>query len=117
MFDDAIFFTEPPAKNSTLDAVLAEIRRLRHAIERPQANPPAPACVVGDSDILVTLDQCAALIHKSKSRLYKLRAKLPDPAVSIGGGHANLYRWGEMRAALMRVYGITLPQRFPTPTR
>jgi hypothetical protein len=64
---------------------------------------------------LVTLDQAAAAIHKSKRTLERCKTAgtLPLPAVDGGGGKADLYDWKIMRPWLTKEFGVLLPERFP----
>lgn len=77
-----------------------------------QVDPHVPAACWED---LVTLDQAAAMVHKSKRTLerYKTRGSLPCPAVEGGGGRADLFEWSVLRTWLTGEFGIQLPDRYP----
>jgi hypothetical protein len=64
---------------------------------------------------LVTLDQAAAAVNKTKRALeyYKTQGTLPAPVVEGGGGKAALYDWRTLRSWLTKTYGIPLPEQFP----
>ena len=68
-----------------------------------------------DPSKLVTLDQAAAIVNKSKRALeyYKTKGTLPEPAVEGGGGKAALYDWTILGPWLTEQFGIDLPERFP----
>lgn len=84
--------------------------------------PPAPSGIEAPLDEypdLVTLDQAAALVHKSKRTLErcKTKGKLPSPAVEGGGGRADLYAWETMGPWLEATFGIRQPTRPPAARR
>jgi hypothetical protein len=64
---------------------------------------------------LVTLDQAAAFVHRSKRTLerYKTNGKLPAPSVEGGGGRPNLWEWSVIRLWLTETFNIPLSERFP----
>jgi hypothetical protein len=64
---------------------------------------------------LVTLDQAAAMVHRSKRTLerFKTRGSFPAPAVEGGGGRADLFEWSMLRTWLTGEFGIRLPDKFP----
>jgi hypothetical protein len=64
---------------------------------------------------LVTLDQVAGMVHKSKRALeyHKTKGTLPEPVVEGGAGKAALYDWKVIRPWLTQEFGIPLPERFP----
>ncbi len=95
-----------------LKALTDEVGRLRDTIEAPvQGALPFPA---DPFEQLVTLDQAAAVVHRSKRCLedYKLRG-MPVPRVKGRRGQPALYLWGEMRPWLTSTFGINLPDEFP----
>jgi hypothetical protein len=101
--------TVPTGVTDTASALLTdEDRRLnppRDQVRKAQAELPD----------LVTLDQAAAMVHKSKRTLerHKTTGTLPAPIVQGGGGKADLYDWKVMRPWLTKTYGIALPEKYP----
>jgi hypothetical protein len=80
--------------------------------------PPAPPTAVAVRE-LVTLNQAAVMVHRSKRSLerYKTKGKLPPPAVEGGGGMPDLWDWKEIRPWLTATFKIDLPERFPASPR
>lgn len=64
---------------------------------------------------LVTLDQAAGMVHKSKRTLERCKTKgeMPDPHVEGGGGKPDLFHWPTLRPWLETKFGIKLPARHP----
>jgi hypothetical protein len=64
---------------------------------------------------LVTLDQMAAAVSRSKRTLerHKTNGTLPEPYSEGGGGKFALYDWKVVRPWLEAEFGVTLPVRFP----
>jgi hypothetical protein len=62
---------------------------------------------------LVTLDQIAAAVHKSKRTLENYKDEMPTPTVKGGGGRAALWPWREIKPWLEGIFGVPLPNRFP----
>src|SRR5258707_906746 len=60
----------------------------------------------------VTLDQCGAMVHRSKRTFYHYPGR-PDPVVRGGHGRFALYDWARMRPWLLSVFGVPLPETFP----
>jgi hypothetical protein len=90
-------------------------RRTRQVFptEKPAHNLPDI-----DQPDLVTLDQCAAIVHQSKRSLErdKTAGTLPAPSHEGGGGKAALYDWRVMRPYLAErfpAYANYLPEKFP----
>ena len=102
-FDDS---TMPP-----LNSDRASARTTVGVPTEMEANPSASPW-----QALVTLDQAAAMVHRSKRTLerHKTRGTLPAPAVEGGGGRADLYEWTILRPWLTGEFGIQLPDRYPT---
>jgi hypothetical protein len=65
----------------------------------------------------VTLDQAAAIVHRSKRTLEKHMTReknpLPAPDTRGVGGHANEWVWATLRPWLEREYCKPLPEHFP----
>lgn len=105
-----------PPDPAGLNAVLEQLRALQDEVRQLRGTGRAvgPASGEGaDGEQLVTLDQAAAMVRRSKRTLEKYRDRLPDPRVWGGGGRPHLYAWGELRSVLVRVFGSRLPERFP----
>jgi hypothetical protein len=75
--------------------------------ESPRAEPRDPF------QQYVTLDQCAAVVRRSKRTLDKYRDKMPPAAIEGGGGKASYWLWSDMRPWLQVRYGLTLPATYP----
>lgn len=80
---------------------------LEQAIKEEPAEPESPL------DSYVTLDQCAAMVHRSKRTLEHYRDRLPEPAVEGGGGRPHLWRWSKIRTWLEEIFGLNLPEKYP----
>ncbi|QDU39194.1 hypothetical protein Mal4_35310 [Maioricimonas rarisocia] len=64
----------------------------------------------------VTLDQCAALVGRTKDTLYRWLRKdphAPEPDVEGGGGKHHEFLWSRIRPWLENKSGRRLPERFP----
>ncbi|MFI5457595.1 MAG: hypothetical protein ACHRXM_19305, partial [Isosphaerales bacterium] len=92
----------PPPRGDETTAVAADASGI--------VTPEAPA----ELPDLVTLDQAAARVHRSKRTLerYKTKGTLPEPTVEGGGGKFALYDWKIMRPWLTKEFGVILPERF-----
>jgi len=75
---------------------------------------PSPELPYSPSD-LVTLDQAAGKVHRSKRTLerYKTKGTMPAPAVEGGGGRPDLWEWKTLGPWLEQTFGIKQPDRFP----
>ena len=64
---------------------------------------------------LVSLQDMATLVRKSKSTLERHKCQLPAPKVKVkpGSGKADLWDWAEVRPALESIFARLLPQRYP----
>jgi hypothetical protein len=100
LLGDSLCPVRPP---EDYDSCLFGLRELLH-----EAPPDDPTC-------LVTLDQAAAVVHRSKRTLerYKTDGKLPVPTFEGGGGRADFWDWETIRPRLEEIFGIKLPNRFP----
>lgn len=64
---------------------------------------------------LVTLDQCAAMVHLSRRSLFRYRSRgMPLPFRPGYHGRPGLYDWSEMRPWLEKTFGIPLPEVHPS---
>ena len=79
-----------------------------HATETEAPTPAKPPD-------LVTLDQAAGIVHKSKRapEYYKTRGEFPEPVKEGGGGKSALYDWKVIRPWLVKEFGFPLPEKFP----
>jgi hypothetical protein len=77
---------------------------------RPGAGPAADSTSL---ECLVTLQQAAAMVHRSKRTLEKYKDKMPAPRVQGGGGKPDEWLWSELRPWLQEEFGRQLPERFP----
>jgi hypothetical protein len=62
---------------------------------------------------LVTLDQMAAMVHRSKRSLERYRGQLPAPRFRGRRGQTHLWDWPEVRPWLEETFGLRLPEHFP----
>jgi hypothetical protein len=98
---------QPPVQRA--DPTPAEVTKAKQA---PEAQPYYPAD-------LVTLNQAAGMVHRSKRTLevYKTEGRLPAPTVEGGGGRPDLWDWAVIRPWLTQTFGINLPESFPANRR
>jgi hypothetical protein len=85
-----------------------------HAIrarELQQVAPPGAPDPLGTQ--LVTLDQCAAMVHRRKRSLEHYRRRMPAPRVTGRRGQPSLWEWADVRPWLEGHFGRVLPERFP----
>lgn len=114
--------------NEKLDRILAELKRqdaeihrladeitrMREAMTAP-VQSPLPFTCAGPGEQLVTLDQAAAMVHRSKSCLESYRHKgLPDPHVKGRKGQPGLYLWSSFRLWLTQTFGVIVPEEYPS---
>ncbi len=90
------------------------VRRCRKLTERaqPGVTEEHKATV---PDELVTLDQAAAVVGRSKRSLerYLQRGDLPRPDLPGGEGKAHRWYWNTLRPALQKHFRPDLPAKFP----
>jgi hypothetical protein len=101
-----------PLASSTdaLAALVQALAGLRRATP-PAANGDAAAVPPVQ---LVTLDQCAVLVHVKKRTLYRYRARgLPRPRRKGWHGRPALYEWAEVRPFLEEHFNLRLPVIHP----
>lgn len=65
----------------------------------------------GVEEDYVTLDQMAAIVHRSKRTLEK--KKLPEPDIEGGGGKPHEWLWSRIRPWLQTEFGRELPEIYP----
>jgi hypothetical protein len=68
---------------------------------------------VAGAEGLVTLQQAAAMVSRSKRTLEKHKGEMPLPRVDGGGGRPDEWAWSELRPWLEEKFRRTLPERFP----
>jgi hypothetical protein len=89
----------------------AELTRLQEVLSSiASTNSAMPKQRV---EALITLDQAAAVVHRSKRTLQRYLTKMPDPRVPGGGGRPSLWAWSELRLWLQKTFLIDLPEEFP----
>lgn len=88
----------------------------REAATNPPPSRESTQTPPVDLPDLVTLDQAAARVHRSKRTLerYKTAGGLPDPAIEGGGGRPDLWDWFVIRPWLMKTFNMNLPERIST---
>jgi hypothetical protein len=88
---------------------------IKSIIKRIEGKPEPES----DAPVLVTLNQAAGMVHKTKRALehYKTKGTLPPPAVEGGGGKADYYDWKIIRPWLESTFGVKLSARFPASRR
>jgi len=66
-------------------------------------------------ECLVTLQQAAPFVNRSKRTLERLKKRkgFPRPRIVGGGGKPHEYVWSELRTFLVAYYGRGLPETFP----
>jgi hypothetical protein len=74
--------------------------------------PPPP-----EVECLVTLDQVAALVNRSKRSLEHYKSAMPPPRVKGGPGQPDEWSWAELRPWLEEKFHRRLPERFPARRR
>ena len=90
-----------------------------HAPVAPQqpvpSQMPKPGDAGADLPQLVTLNEVAPLVHRSKRTLENYKKDMPPPRDPGGGGKASFWDWRELRPWLEGEFNMTLPERFPKP--
>jgi hypothetical protein len=90
----------------------AEVVRLRDDFAARPSLATTPGAAAGFRQ-LVTLDQCAAIVHLRKRSLDRYREEMPEPVVKGGHGRRSLWRWADVRPWLGQKFARTLPESFP----
>jgi hypothetical protein len=78
-------------------------------IKRPRAARKPP--LLGRQ--LVTLDQIAAILEKSKRTMERYRRKMPCPDLPGRPGRCSLWDWQKIRPWLLEEFHRLLPERYP----
>ena len=80
---------------------------------------PAGSARAEDNDVsdLVTLDEAAAIVHRSKRTLENYLRRMPAPHIQGGGGKPSLWKWNVLRPWLESQFIPDLPRRFPRNIR
>lgn len=110
--------------DSHLERLEGAVARLAERLERVETDLEVlTGCVMRmsggrsasetETEQYVTLDQCAAMVHRSKRTLECYRARMPDPEVLGGGGRSALWTWARVRPWLVKCFGVNLPERYP----
>jgi hypothetical protein len=80
----------------------------------PSASDPGPETSVPAGPLdLVTLDQAAAMVKRTKRSLEHYKARLPAPHIKGGQGKPHQYDWAVIRQWLEAEFHVTLPVRYP----
>ncbi len=97
-----------------------ELARLRQEVRAPgspyQQQTLTFPSLAPPAEQLVTLDQIAAMVRRSKRGMEDHRAEMPAPRVAGRRGRAALWAWGEVRPWLEAYFEQQLPERFPSLT-
>lgn len=84
----------------------------------PQPQPRVPEPVpLADGELLVTLDQAAAAVARSKRTLEKYRRKMPPPYAPGGGGRPALWLYSALRPWLEATFRVRLDPSRPARVR
>ena len=104
----ATFFTREQARDWFLAVEVPVPEEL--ADLRPAALPSMPP---EEQGCHITLEQAAALVHRSKRALEEYKGRgMPEPRVRGGGGKPSLWIYAEIRPWLTKTFNIPLPERF-----
>jgi hypothetical protein len=91
--------------------VLASV--MTDILSRRIPNKPEAVTDGASVDCLVTLQQAAAMVNRSKRSLERAVPNMPMPRVQGAGGKPSEWEWSELRPWLETEYGRPLPERFP----
>ena len=113
---DVEFLLRRARASSFLDETTEVYLKALCAFPRPQ---PFDENTSQEGQVLVTLDQAAGMVHRSKRTLerHKTRGKLPTPTVEGGGGRADFWDWDTIRPWLETTFNLELSARFPASRR
>jgi hypothetical protein len=105
---------EAPDTLKKLLALTAQMQELLARLLGEQVELPDVTVMSkgGDYPQLVSLDQCAAMVRRSKRTLFQ-HAGRPDPVTAARRGMPHLFDWVEMRPWLEKTFGILLPEVHP----
>ncbi len=110
------------------DRLRAKARITNEAYLKPMGSQPEPLQEIGDEsqaatpgdrdhdldmECLVTLQQAAAMVSRSKRTLERKKVRMPLPRVEGGGGKPAEWAWSELRPWLEKEFGRPLPEKFP----
>jgi hypothetical protein len=90
-----------------------ECVRTERAAAGRKGTTPAEASHAANVESLVTLQQAAAMVSRSKKTLERCKRNMPMPKVSGGGGKPDEWEWAELRPWLEERFDRKLPERFP----
>jgi hypothetical protein len=96
----------PTDRLSEKDALIVQtwLAKVQTDLTKDGANPV---------ECLVTLQQAAAMVSRSKKTLERRKGNMPMPKVSGGGGKPDEWEWAELRPWLEKEFKRKLPERFP----
>ena len=111
----------PPPEEPVRPATAADIASLRARLDQLRAElaalgrrlPANRGGTAGPPEQLVTLDQIAAMVHRSKRSLERYRKRMPVPRVRGRRGRPHLWAWAEVRPWLEATFDLRLPEQFP----
>jgi hypothetical protein len=99
------------AMRSAFDAFLDLFRNLRNQVLQHYDEVMTSQ---DDLRVLVTLDQIAATVHRSKQTLERHKKEMPPPAYKPRkSGEAARWLWSEVRPWLVERYGPLVPIKYP----
>ncbi len=116
-----VFFLLGEVMSDSISAILALLHDIKRGQDElrdqlgltPRQIPADHSAIIQLDEQLVTLDQAAAMVKRSKRSLERYRDVMPAPCVRGTRGQANLWRWREIRPWLQSTFGFLLPERFP----
>lgn len=94
------------------DGTVVRFRGVIVSVTPPHMGQPAPERSE-EAEKLITLDQAAALVQRSKRTLERYKKKLPPPRVKGGGGRPTEWSYADIRLWLEKEFGRRLPAQFP----
>jgi len=94
--------------------VLTQLLARLELRDNPGVLPPTNPAAAAPAEQLVSLDQCAALVHVTRRHLARYRGRgLPASSRPGRRGRPALYEWRLMRPFLEAAFGLRLPETHP----
>jgi len=98
-----------------VDALTKLLARLGLSADPGTPIPPVNSGQPLPREQLVSLDQCAAMVHITRRALARYRGRgLPAPVRPGHAGRPTLYDWRVVRPWLEATFGLRLPECHPT---